>query len=73
MIDIKWMNDTCGSCEFCDDGDQPLCPSAKISGYTVNGTFQQYCVCKATNAVRIPDEISLNEAAPVSQKTLDVT
>lgn len=67
------MNDTCGSCEFCDDGDQPLCPSAKISGYTVNGTFQQYCVCKATNAVRIPDEISLDEAAPVSQKILDVT
>ncbi|KAJ5365291.1 Polyketide synthase enoylreductase [Penicillium concentricum] len=64
-VGVQWMNDTCGSCEFCSDGDQPLCPSAKISGYTVNGTFQQYAVCKATNAVRIPNGISLDEAAPI--------
>ncbi|OKP10314.1 Pyruvate decarboxylase 3 [Penicillium subrubescens] len=72
MVDPQWINETCGSCEFCNDGDQQLCPNAKNSGYTVNGTFQQYCVCKATNAVRIPDEVSLDEAAPVSQNLLDM-
>jgi D-arabinose 1-dehydrogenase-like Zn-dependent alcohol dehydrogenase len=32
----------------------------------VDGTFQQYCICKADSAVRIPKEYDLELAAPVS-------
>ncbi|PYH89363.1 threonine aldolase [Aspergillus ellipticus CBS 707.79] len=46
-------------------GIQPLCPKLQLSGYMVDGTFQQYCICKADNAVRIPPGISLEAAAPV--------
>ncbi|GCB25694.1 alcohol dehydrogenase 1 [Aspergillus awamori] len=64
-VGIQWINRTCGVCEFCSTGRQPLCPKLQLSGYMVDGTFQQYCICKADNAVRIPSGISLEAAAPV--------
>ncbi|RAH54667.1 hypothetical protein BO85DRAFT_95637 [Aspergillus piperis CBS 112811] len=64
-VGIQWINRTCGVCEFCTTGRQPLCPKLQLSGYMVDGTFQQYCICKADNAVRIPSGISLEAAAPV--------
>ncbi|PYI09255.1 hypothetical protein BO78DRAFT_405207 [Aspergillus sclerotiicarbonarius CBS 121057] len=64
-VGIQWINRTCGVCEFCSTGNQPLCPKLQLSGYMVDGTFQQYCICKADNAVRIPPGISLEAAAPV--------
>ncbi|XRM36607.1 hypothetical protein ABZX51_000101 [Aspergillus tubingensis] len=64
-VGIQWINRTCGVCEFCSTGRQPLCPKLQLSGYMVDGTFQQYCICKADNAVRIPAGISLEAAAPV--------
>ncbi|PWY88173.1 hypothetical protein BO70DRAFT_369105 [Aspergillus heteromorphus CBS 117.55] len=65
LVGIQWINRTCGICEFCSTGNQPLCPKLQLSGYMVDGTFQQYCICKADNAVRIPSGISLEAAAPV--------
>ncbi|KAL3264698.1 hypothetical protein ABHI18_000534 [Aspergillus niger] len=64
-VGVQWVNRTCGSCEFCSRDSQPLCPHIQLSGYTVDGTFQQYCVCKAENAVRIPPDIPLDQAAPI--------
>ncbi|PWY76117.1 threonine aldolase [Aspergillus sclerotioniger CBS 115572] len=58
------IGDTVGI-QFCSTGNQPLCPKLQLSGYMVDGTFQQYCICKADNAVRIPPGISLEAAAPV--------
>ncbi|PLB48812.1 hypothetical protein P170DRAFT_494323 [Aspergillus steynii IBT 23096] len=64
-VGIQWLNNTCGTCEYCSVGNQPLCPSLQLSGCTVDGTFQQYCICKADNAVRIPPNIPLETAAPI--------
>ncbi|KAE8383063.1 hypothetical protein BDV26DRAFT_303971 [Aspergillus bertholletiae] len=65
QVGIQWVNGACERCEFCKDGDQQLCSKARISGYTTDGTFQQFCVCRATNVVRIPDGMPLHEAAPI--------
>ncbi|RAK90491.1 pyruvate decarboxylase [Aspergillus costaricaensis CBS 115574] len=64
-VGIQWVNRTCEVCGFCSRGSQPLCPHIQLSGYTVDGTFQQYCVCKAENAVRIPSGMPLDQAAPI--------
>ena len=45
--------------------DEPLCPKALLSGYTVDGTFQQYCIAKAAHVARIPKEVPLDAIAPV--------
>lgn len=62
---IKWLNGSCLACEFCQTGDEPLCAGAKLSGYTVDGTFQQFVVGKAAHATFLPKEVALDAVAPI--------
>jgi len=62
---VKWINGTCLNCSFCQQSDEPLCAKALLSGYTVDGTFQQYCIAKAAHVARIPKECDLEAIAPV--------
>jgi propanol-preferring alcohol dehydrogenase len=62
---LKWLNGSCGECEFCRQADDPLCANAALSGYTVDGTFQQYALGKASHASKIPENVPLDAAAPV--------
>lgn len=36
-----------------------------MSGYTVDGTFQQYCIAKAAHIARIPKECDLEAVSPI--------
>lgn len=62
---IQWINSTCLACDFCQQSDEPLCLKAEMSGYTVDGTFQQYCIAKAAHVARIPKECDLEAVAPI--------
>ena len=62
---IKWLNGSCLSCSFCFQADEPLCSRALLSGYTVDGSFQQYAIAKAAHVARIPKTVSLEAVAPV--------
>jgi len=62
---VKWINGTCLSCDFCQQSDEPLCQKAQLSGYTVDGTFQQYCIAKAAHVARIPKDVSMEAVAPI--------
>ncbi|KAJ6170681.1 Thiamine pyrophosphate enzyme C-terminal TPP-binding [Penicillium canescens] len=60
-----WINSICGSCVSCISGDQRSCTNPQFSGYTKDGTFQEYAVCKESCAVRIPREAPLDTIAPI--------
>ncbi|GLA29865.1 alcohol dehydrogenase [Aspergillus niger] len=62
---IKWLNGSCLACEFCKQAEEPLCPHALLSGYTVDGTFQQYAIAKASHASKLPKEVPLDAVAPI--------
>ncbi|KAK1596113.1 zinc-binding dehydrogenase [Colletotrichum navitas] len=62
---VKWLNGSCLACTFCQDADEPLCPHALLSGYTVDGSFQQYAIAKAAHVARIPKDVSLEAVAPI--------
>lgn len=64
-VGIKWLNGSCLSCSFCMTADEPLCASAQLSGYTVDGSFQQYAVAKAAHVARIPAGVDLEAVSPV--------
>jgi len=64
-VGIKWINGSCLACDFCQQSDEPLCAKALLSGYTVDGSFQQYAIAKAAHVARIPKEIPLDAIAPV--------
>lgn len=62
---VKWINGTCLACDFCQQADEPLCSKALLSGYTVDGSFQQYCIAKAAHVARLHKDIPLDAVAPV--------
>jgi len=62
---VKWINGSCLACDFCQQSDEPLCPHVLLSGYTVDGSFQQYCIAKAAHVARLHKDIPLDAVAPV--------
>jgi len=64
-VGIKWLADSCLSCEYCARGNESVCGDAKLSGYTVDGSFQQYAVSYANHVTPIPESIGLDLAAPI--------
>lgn len=53
------------SANLAGKSDDPLCDDARLSGYTVDGTFQQYAVGKVTHSSKIPKDVPLDAIAPV--------
>ena len=62
---IKWLNGSCMGCEFCMQGAEPNCPKADLSGYTHDGSFQQYATADAIQAAHIPKDADLAGVAPI--------
>ncbi|CAI5759786.1 unnamed protein product [Candida verbasci] len=65
LAGIKWLNGSCLSCEFCMQGGEANCAQADLSGYTHDGSFQQYATADAVQAAKIPKGTNLAEVAPI--------
>ena len=63
-VGIGWWGGSCGDCEFCLRGRLTLCPNMTIPGINVDGGYADYVVVRSIALARIPDSISLAEAAP---------
>merc|ERR1712072_1052196 len=64
-VGIKWLHGFCLQFSFCQTSDEPLCAKALLSGYTVDGSFQQYAVAKAAHVARLDKDTPLDAVAPV--------
>lgn len=64
-MQTQWLNGSCLACDFCQTGDEPLCRKTLLSGYTVNGSFQQYAIAKAAHVARLPKDVPLDAVAPI--------
>ena len=54
----------CGGCAWCRSGQENLCPDLVDQlGFTANGGYAEYVVAPARNLVRLPPELSMEEAA----------
>lgn len=62
---VKWLNSSCMSCEFCENAFESNCESADLSGYTHDGSFQQYATADAVQAAKIPAGTDLAGVAPI--------
>ena len=58
------------TCEYCQEGEQPLCPRYGILGEHFPGSLAEYIVVPATNVRRIPSSISLDEASAFTLATM---
>lgn len=64
-VGIPWLGWTCGRCEFCDRGEENLCPKARFTGYQIDGGFASHAIADQRYAFAIPDRYSDDEAAPL--------
>jgi propanol-preferring alcohol dehydrogenase len=52
---IFWLNSACGTCVDCMNGREPFCLRQINPGYTVDGTYAEYCLVSADYAVPLPE------------------
>jgi alcohol dehydrogenase, propanol-preferring len=64
-VGVAWIHKTCGECEFCREGCENLCLKQQITGVTVDGGYAEYVKAPATHTIRIPDNLSPIDAAPL--------
>jgi len=64
-VGIKWLADSCLKCDYCRQGYEPLCHKAECSGFSVDGSFQQYAVSFTRHLSKIPENLPLDKAAPI--------
>ncbi|CAD0082996.1 unnamed protein product [Aureobasidium vineae] len=63
---VKWVASVCRKCEFCTNGtDELQCSKQLNSGFSIQGTFAEYCLTDARYATRLPEGVSDEEAGPI--------
>ncbi len=64
-VGIAWLQATCQTCQFCQNGRENLCEQAVFTGYHVHGGYAEYALVSENFAYPIPDIFSDEEAAPL--------
>lgn len=64
-VGIPWLYSACGQCDYCLEGKETLCMSQQNAGYSVDGSYAEFCLANGEYVVKIPDEVSYVEAAPL--------
>lgn len=62
---LYWNTTYCGECEFCNDGETTMCRDYGGLGVKRDGGHAEYVAVEAKHAVRLPDDISFEDAAAV--------
>jgi propanol-preferring alcohol dehydrogenase len=64
-VGVAWLYQSCGVCEPCREGNENLCRKGVITGLMVDGGYAEYMCAKASHALRVPDALGPEEAAPL--------
>jgi propanol-preferring alcohol dehydrogenase len=64
-VGLPWLYSACGKCEFCQRGQENLCPNAKFTGFHVDGGYAEYLLAEADYVLPLPDGIPDEQAAPL--------
>jgi propanol-preferring alcohol dehydrogenase len=64
-VGIAWLRSTCGSCRFCQRGDENLCVDPRFTGWDADGGYAEHAVVDERFAYRLPDVFSDEQAAPL--------
>src|SRR5271155_2188620 len=64
-VGVPWVQWTCGQCEFCREGNENLCVRQRITGVTVDGGYAEFAKAPASHVIKIPQDLSSEQAAPL--------
>jgi propanol-preferring alcohol dehydrogenase len=64
-VGIQPLWSTCGRCEYCLTGREPLCGKKQITGETRDGGYADYVLANEAHTYALPDGLDDVEAAPL--------
>jgi propanol-preferring alcohol dehydrogenase len=64
-IGVPWMFWSCGTCEFCLQGMETICPRTEATGYSKPGGYAEYMVASAAFCGHLPEHVDMNEMSPI--------
>jgi len=64
-VGVAWIASACGHCDYCNSGQENLCPDFKATGRDIDGGYAEYMKVRADFVHPIPDPLSDSEAAPL--------
>jgi propanol-preferring alcohol dehydrogenase len=64
-VGVAWIHAACGSCVFCKEGNENLCPDFEGTGCQADGGYAEYTLVSEDFAYLIPDRFTNSQAAPL--------
>ncbi len=64
-VGVAWFYSGCGKCEFCQRGNENLCPEFQATGRDADGGYAEFMNVPADSTYPIPGVFSDLEAAPL--------
>ncbi|WP_416262211.1 alcohol dehydrogenase AdhP [Gibbsiella quercinecans] len=64
-VGVPWLYSACGHCEHCLGGWETLCHTQQNAGYSVNGSFAEYCLADANYVGILPKGVDFIGIAPI--------
>jgi len=64
-VGVAWLHSACGVCEQCNEGRENLCRKGVVTGLMVDGGYAEFMRAKASHALRVPETLSSEQAAPL--------
>src|SRR5271155_940490 len=64
-VGVGFLGGACGYCDFCRNGDLVNCNNQGFTAINSDGGYAEVMLTKASGLVRIPDDLSSVDAAPL--------
>lgn len=64
-IGIAWLRHTCGTCRWCRNGQENLCPKSRYTGWDADGGYAEFAAVPQAFAYRVPTSFTDEQAAPL--------
>jgi len=63
-VGVAWLHRSCGTCRFCERGDENLCLAPTFTGWDVDGGYADYVVAREEFVYPLPDGLPAAQLAP---------
>ncbi len=64
-VGVAWIYSACGKCQYCNRGEENLCPNFLATGRDRNGGYAELMSVPAAYCYPIPDQFTDTQAAPL--------
>ena len=64
-VGMPWLHSTCGACDYCTQGKENLCDTARFTGLHVDGGYAEYTIAQAEFSYLLPHDFPDIQAAPL--------